>query len=68
MGKTVKVICDSCGNEHLFGGTYYTLSIRKIVAGKQGRNPSIYLCPDCFRKTKLTILLAAGEGEQEDEK
>lgn len=66
MGKQVKVVCDSCGNERLFGGTYYTLAIRKIVAGKQVHNPSIYLCPECFRKTKLTILLAAfcGEGAE----
>lgn len=58
MGKEIKVVCDSCGNEKLMGASYYTVSIRKIVSGKQKINPAIYLCPDCFKKTKLSILLA----------
>ena len=29
--------------------------------GKQGNNPSIYLCPKCFRETKLALLLFGSE-------
>lgn len=65
MGKEIKVVCDSCGNEHLMGGTYYTLTVRKIEHGKQNRNPAIYLCPDCFKKTKLKILLACMDESEE---
>ena len=45
MGKEIKVVCDSCGNEKLMGASYYTVSIRKIVSGKQKRE-NCTLCDD----------------------
>lgn len=66
MGKEIKVTCDSCGTD-VWGNKYYTLNIRKVIHGKQTINPSIYLCPKCFRETKLALLLAdVEEGIVED--
>ena len=57
MGKITRVICDACGTD-VWGLKYFTLSIRKVIHGKQTLNPAIYLCPKCFRDTKLALLLA----------
>lgn len=63
MGKEIKVTCDSCGVD-IYGKRYFTLNIRKVIHGKQSMNPSIYLCPSCFRETKLALLLCdIGEDE-----
>ncbi len=65
MGKEIKVICDSCGVD-MYQQKYFTLNIRKVIHGKQTKNPAIYLCPNCFRKTKLALLLCdmdESEGE-----
>ena len=56
MGKEIKVLCDCCGTD-VYGQRYYTLCIRKIIHGKQTINPTLYLCPKCFRETKLSLLL-----------
>lgn len=56
MGKEIKVTCDSCGND-VYRQNYFTLNIRKVIHGKQTLNPAIYLCPNCFRETKLALLL-----------
>ena len=66
MGKEIKVICDSCGTD-VFGQKYFTLCIRKILHGKQTKNPTIYLCPNCFRKTKLSMLLCDMNDNKEGE-
>lgn len=34
--------------------------------GKQTMNPVIYLCPKCFRETKLAMLLIDIEVEKDD--
>ena len=56
MGKQTIVTCDSCGVD-VFSKKYFTLNIRKVIHGKQKMNPAIYLCPKCFRETKLALLL-----------
>lgn len=56
MGKQTVITCDSCGTE-VWGKKYFTMNIRKIIQGKQTINPAIYLCPNCFRETKLALLL-----------
>ena len=56
MGKEIKVVCDGCGVD-IYKQIYYTANIRKVMHGKQTLNPAIYLCPKCFRDTKLAILL-----------
>ena len=56
MGKQTTVTCDSCGTD-VFSKKYFTMNVRKVVHGKQTLNPAIYLCPNCFRKTKLALLL-----------
>lgn len=68
MGKQTIVTCDSCGID-VYGQRYFTLNIRKIMYGKQTMNPAIYLCPKCFRETKLALLLCdmpeVNSGEQD---
>lgn len=68
MGKQTVITCDSCGID-VYGQRYFTLNIRKIVYGKQAMNPAIYLCPKCFRVTKLALLLCdmpeVNSGEQD---
>jgi len=66
MGKEIIVTCDSCG-VNVYGQKYFTLNIRKVISGKQTMNPAIYLCPKCFRATKLALLLLDIEGGVEDE-
>lgn len=56
MGKEIKIICDGCGID-VWGKRYFTLNIRKVASGKQQMHPAIYLCPKCFRETKLAMLL-----------
>ena len=58
MGKEIKVVCDCCGVD-IYGKKYFTLAIRKVIHGKQSMNPCIYLCPNCFRETKLSLLLVS---------
>lgn len=57
MGKQTTVTCDCCGVD-VYGKKYFTMMIRKVLQGKQTINPAIYLCPKCFRETKLALLLA----------
>lgn len=64
MGREIKVTCDSCG-EDIYGKKYFTLNIRKVIYGKQTRNPAIYLCPKCFRETKLALILMDTEDEKQ---
>jgi hypothetical protein len=65
MGREIKVTCDGCGTD-VFGKKYFTLNVRKVVHGKQTINPAIYLCPRCFRETKLALLLCeTGDTEPE---
>lgn len=66
MGKETIVTCDCCGID-VFGKKYFTLNIRKVIHGKQTLNPSIYLCPNCFRETKLALLLFDTNDSKEDE-
>lgn len=56
MGKEIKVTCDSCGVD-VHGLKYFTLNIRRVAQGKQTIHPAVYLCPHCFRKTQLDLLL-----------
>lgn len=56
MGKQIVVTCDSCGKD-VFSKIYYTIKPRKYNGGKGQLYPSIWLCPECFRKTKLGLLL-----------
>jgi ribosomal protein L37AE/L43A len=65
MGKQITVTCDSCGVD-IFGKKYYTMNIRKVAQGKQTMNPAIYLCPKCFRETKLAMLLFDGQTVTEE--
>ncbi len=67
MGKQTIVTCDSCG-VNVYGQKYFTLNIRKVINGKQTMNPAIYLCPKCFRETKLALLLLDIEGVTENER
>ncbi len=65
MGKEIKVTCDGCGTD-VFGKRYFTLNIRKVQHGKQQLHPAVYLCPKCFRETKLALLLCdIGETSEE---
>jgi hypothetical protein len=65
MGKQTIVTCDSCGAD-VFGQKYFTMNIRKVIHGKQTINPAIYLCPKCFRGTKLALLLCDIETEEDN--
>ena len=56
MGKQTTVTCDSCEID-IYGKKYFTLNIRRVAQGKQTINPVVYLCPKCFRETKLAMLL-----------
>ena len=56
MGKEIVVTCDSCGVS-VYGKTYVTMGICKVSHGKQTKHPTIWLCPECFKKTKLALLL-----------
>lgn len=56
MGRETIVTCDSCGTD-VYKQRYFVLNIRKVISGKQTLNPAIYLCPKCFRETKLALLL-----------
>lgn len=56
MGRETKVTCDSCGVD-VYRQKYFVLNIRKIITGKPTINPAVYLCPKCFRETKLALLL-----------
>ncbi|MDL2205345.1 hypothetical protein LJC33_00355 [Eubacteriales bacterium OttesenSCG-928-N13] len=64
MGKETRVTCDSCGVD-VFSKKYFTLNVRKVAHGKQTINPLIYLCPKCFRETKLALLLFGTEAAEE---
>lgn len=65
MEKETRVTCDCCGID-VFGKKYFTLNIRKVIHGKQTLNPAIYLCPKCFRETKLALLLFDTNDSKED--
>lgn len=56
MGKEIKVTCDGCGVD-IYKDKYFVMNIRKVIHGKQTLNPAVYLCPKCFRETKLALLL-----------
>lgn len=56
MGKTLSVTCDCFGKE-VYGKDYLTLNVRGVKKGTQQRYPVIYLCENCFRDTKLNLLL-----------
>ena len=60
MGKQTVVTCDCCGVD-VYSKKYYVLAIQTINRGVQKKNPSIYLCPKCFRDTKLALLLLGCE-------
>jgi hypothetical protein len=65
MGREIVVTCDGCGlNVH--GKTYVTMNIRKVTHGKQTKHPTIWLCPECFKKTKLPALLLCDMKDTED--
>lgn len=66
MGKEIVVICDSCG-ANVYGKTYVTLNVRKVSYGKKTKHPAIYLCPVCFNKTKLALLLCDVKDTEEKE-
>ncbi len=66
MGKEIKVTCDSCGVD-VYGQKYFTMNIRKIIHGKQTHNPAVYLCPKCFRETKLALLLCDMDMSEKEE-
>lgn len=55
MGKKTIVTCDCCGTDVL-GKLYFTVN-RQVLYDKQTGDPAIYLCPNCFRRTKLVSLL-----------
>lgn len=62
MGKVVKIICDKCGKD-IYGSEYYTLPITRVVAGKQTKLPTIWLCRDCM--IKANIIMANLEQKKE---
>lgn len=66
MGKEIRVLCDSCGLD-VRGQKYFTMNIRKVIHGKQTMHPAVYLCPKCFRETRLALLLADVEPQQKDD-
>lgn len=66
MGKEIVVTCDSCG-VNVYGKTYVTLNIRKVSHGKQMKHPAIWLCPKCFKETKLALLLCGIENTEDKE-
>ncbi len=66
MGKEIVVTCDSCG-VNVYGKTYVTLNIRKVSHGKQTKHPAIWLCPKCFKETKLALLLCGIENTEDKE-
>ena len=66
MGKEIKIVCDACGAD-VYGKRYFTLNIRKVISGKQTRHPAIWLCPKCFKETKLALLLCDMCMEASDE-
>lgn len=67
MGKEIKVTCDGCGTD-VWRQKYYTLNVRKVIHGKQTLNPAIYLCPKCFRDTKLALMLCDMDVNDEAQK
>ena len=66
MGKEIVVTGDSCG-VNVYGKTYVTLNIRKVSHGKQTKHPAIWLCPKCFKETKLALLLCGIENTEDKE-
>ena len=66
MGKEIVVTCDSCG-ANVHGKTYVTMNIRKVSHGKQTMHPAIWLCPECFKKTKLALLLCDMKDTEDNE-
>lgn len=61
MGKEMRITCDSCGKD-VYGKTYVTLKPRRVDHGKQRLHNTIWLFPECFKKTKLqTLLFGLGE-------
>lgn len=58
MGKQIVVVCDSCGKD-VYGKDYITLCPQCLRFG------TIWLCNECFRKTKLQDLLF-NDGENDD--
>ena len=64
MGKQITVTCDSCGVD-IYGKKYFTMNIRKVALGKQHIQPAIYLCPKCFRETKLAMLLFDDDSKED---
>ena len=65
MGKETKILCDACGVD-VFKQKYFVLNIRKVIHGNQTLNPAVYLCPKCFRETKLALLLCEIVDEKDD--
>ena len=57
MGKEVRITCDCCGC-NLSGGSYFVLTIHKVLHGNKTRQPTVYTCPKCFRDTKLALLVS----------
>lgn len=66
MGKIMKISCDACGGD-ITGQNYYCLTMRKYQAGKSVRLPTVYLCGNCFRKTKLNVMLTDSQGGEVEE-
>lgn len=66
MGREIKVTCDSCGKD-VYGSKYVTLAIRKVIKGKQTKFPTIWLCPKCYRETRLAMVLSdmGTDGDEE---
>lgn len=62
MGKEIRIVCDCCGAD-VAGKKYVTLKPRRVVHGKQYLHNTIWLCPECFKKTKLQALLFGLDGE-----
>lgn len=66
MGKEMKITCDCCGNS-LNNINYFVLTIHKVRSGKKTRQPTIYVCPKCFRETKLALLISDLQSEVKNE-
>lgn len=64
MGKETRITCDSCGKD-VFGGEYFTIKPRRVKGGKQHLFCTIWLCKDCFNRTKLQALLFQGGDKDE---
>lgn len=66
MGVCNYTTCDKCGriiNDTKHKEDYYVTTIRIISKGKQYRQPTCYLCLDCFKKSGLP-LFPSNEGDK----